>query len=304
MPVPSITVLMTVFNGMPYLKEAVRSVLAQDRKDFDFLILDNGSTDGGGAWLDQMAQRHGQALPRLAVEHLGENIGRTAALNRGLERVGTDVTALFDADDTAAPDRLSRLAEFFRDNPGIDLVGSDITYMDGSGTVLGRESFPEKHEELCRLLPVVNPFARSACAFRTRAALAAGGYDREFPYAQDFALWIAMLRQGSRAASIPESLARIRTHPGQSSRGLALLLVRAKDTWRLTDAMLDIPGLDRAARQLALLRGAKALWRLGQKRFALTRVWRAFCEAPFLPVFNPLLWRRLQRIRARNARGW
>ena len=304
MPTPSLTVLMTVYNGMPYLREAVQSVLQQDTRDFDVHIIDNASMDGGRAWLDEQAERHGQATPRLTVEHLSENIGRTAALKRGLERVQTEVTAILDADDKAAPGRVSSLKAFFRDNPDVDLVCSGITYIDSSGAVLGGESFPARHEELCRLLPACNPFARSACAFRTRAALAAGGYDPLFPHAQDLALWIAMLRQGSRAASLPEPLAFIRTHPGQKSRGLALLLVRAQDTQRLTEAILDIPGLDQAARQLALLRGAKALWRLGHRRSALARAWSAFLEAPFSLLCNPLLWRRVRRERIRSARGW
>lgn len=293
MPAPTVTVLMTVYNGMPYLQEAVRSVLGQSVRDFTFLVLNNGSTDDSAQYLAAVEEKQSGQLPRLCVAHLPENMGRTAVLNKGLDLVETDITAIIDADDLAMSRRIETQAAFFRDNPGIDLVGSDVVYLDSSGNCIGEEHFPPDHESLCNRLPLYNQFAHAACAFRTEAARAAGGYPEVYPYAQDMGLWIAMMRNGSKAASIQKCLAGIRVHPGQATRSLSLLMVRAEDNHRLAEAMLDIPGLSSASRQAARFRSALALSRLGRKKQAFEQLWRGFREAPLLLPLNPFLWRRL-----------
>ena len=284
---------MTVYNGMPYLKEAVRSVFEQNFRDFTFLALNNGSTDGSGEYLAELEKQRAGSLPRLVVRHMPENIGRTAVLNKGLELVETEITAIIDADDLAMPSRIEVQAAFFRDHPEIDLVGSDIIYIDRSGNRIGEERFPAEHQNLRDRLPLYNQFAHAACAFRTAAARAAGGYPAAYPYAQDMGLWVAMLCKGNKAASIQAPLAGIRVHPGQATRDLTLLMVRAEDNHRLAEAMLDIPDLSSASRQAACFRSAQALWRLGRKKQALSRLWRGIREAPLLLPWNPVLWQRL-----------
>ena len=293
MPLPSITVLMTVYNGMPYIKEAVRSVFEQDMKDFTFLVLNNGSTDGSGEFLAELESKRAGSLPHLHIRHLPENIGRTAVLNKGLELVETEITAIIDADDLAMPRRIETLAAFFRDHPDVDLVGSDVIYIDRAGNQIGEERFPASHRELCDRLPLYNQFAHAACAFRTLAARAAGGYPAAYPYAQDMGLWVAMLQGGGKAASIRIPLAGIRVHPGQATRDLALLMVRTEDNHRLAEAMLGIPALSPAARQAARFRSAHALMRLERRKQALIQFWRGIKEAPLLLPFNPILWSRL-----------
>lgn len=298
----SVTVIMTVYNGMPYLRESVRSMLRQDLPDFRLHIVNNGSSDGTRAFLDEMTAARAGKSPALTVEHLPENIGRTAALNRALAAVDTGLAAVMDADDLAAPNRISRQAALFHERPEVDLCVSGITYIDGNGSALGTDACPARHEDLLEALVVKSPFARSAMAFRAAAARDAGGFDERFPFSQDLALWIAMLARGSRAAGIPEPLACIRVHPGRRSGQIALLKVRARDAYRLAGAMLGIPGLGRAARQAAMVRRARALAALNHPRKAVEELWRAFQEAPLLLPFNPLVWRRarLERLRRKG----
>jgi glycosyltransferase involved in cell wall biosynthesis len=282
-----LTVLLTVYNGLPYLPEAVESVLAQDPPHFTFLILDNGSDDGGEIWL------RGLRDPRLRLIRLPRVLPRTEVLNQGLSLVTTAYTAIIDADDLAEPGRLPAQADFLDAHPEIDLVGSAVTLIDPQGRVLGRRDFPTDHEGIVAHLPLFNPFAHAACAFRTCAAREAGGYPEDFPYAQDEALWIALLRRGCRAANLPSPLARIRVHPGQASRDGRQRAIRANDNYRLALAMTDIPGLPPASRQAARLRAAGALFSLGRRREALAQARTAAAEAPLLLPVNPLLWRRI-----------
>jgi len=87
-----VTVLMTVFNGMPYLAEAVNSILRQTLSDFEFVIVDDGSTDGTADFLKSLED------PRISIIHQ-ENRGTAAAANHGLENINTRFVARMDADD-------------------------------------------------------------------------------------------------------------------------------------------------------------------------------------------------------------
>ncbi|MDR1489944.1 MAG: glycosyltransferase [Desulfovibrio sp.] len=289
----SLTVIMTVRNGMPYLEEAVDSIFAQTLRDFSFLIIDNASEDGTRVFLEQAAIRaHGKRLS-LRVERLPVNAGRTGALNLALGLVETELTAVMDADDISARSRLERQTEFLGLHPEVVLLGSDVAYINAQGRIVGEERFPATHKALRDHLPLYNPFAHSACMYRTGAARAAGGYDPSFFYAQDMALWIAMLRGGGRVASLEEKLALIRKHGGQATQNADMAGERALDNLRLCEAMLGLPGLGTSARQAALLRLACARYGLGEKKSALSQALGAVAEAPLHFFLNPLLWRRL-----------
>ncbi|MDR2161827.1 MAG: glycosyltransferase [Desulfovibrio sp.] len=282
-----VTVLLTVYNGMPFLREAVGSILAQTPADFAFLILDNGSNDGGETWLAGLKDQ------RLRLLRLPEPLPRTEALNKGLTLVETAYTAIIDADDLAEPGRLAAQTSFLDAHPEIDLLGSSVIAIDPSGAILERINFPTDHDSLVAHLPLFNPFAHAACIFRTRTVLEAGGYPGDFPYAQDLALWITLLRLGCRAASLAEPLARVRFHPGQASRDARRSKERAGDDHRLALAMLDIPGLPPASRQAARLRAAWALLVLRRNREALAQVLAAVSEAPLLLPVNSLIRQRI-----------
>ena len=289
MNTPEITVLLTVFNGMPYLPEAVESILAQTRKDFTFLILNNGSKDSSGEYLKSLSD------PRLCVVHLQETLPRTEVLNKALGMVQTPLTAVIDADDLAEPDRLDLQAALLARRPEVAFVGCDVRYVSPEGALLGEDRFPSDHESLLARMPLFNQFAHAGCMYRTEAARAVGGYPLEYPYAQDQGLWLALFRAGNKAASIPTFLAGIRVHPGQQTRSQKLIKARAEDDARLAAAMLDIPNLPKASRQAARLRRAAALYRLGRFGEAFGEVRSAVMEAPLLLPVNPILWERLQR---------
>lgn len=287
MSIPEITVLLTVYNGMPFLPEAVESILTQTRRNFVFLVVNNGSRDSSGMYLNSLAD------PRLKITHLEETLPRTEVLNKALEMVDTPLTAVIDADDLAEPDRLEAQAGFLQSHPDVALVGCNVRYVDPQGNFLGTDKFPEDHASLVARMPLFNQFAHAGCMYRTEAALAVGGYPRSSPYAQDQALWLALFRAGYKAASIPKILAGIRVHPGQQTRSAALNRARAEDDASLALAMLKIPDLPPASRQAARLRQAAALWRLGRKRECLSVFRAAVQEGPLLLPANPILWQRL-----------
>ena len=118
---PAVAVIMTVYNGETYLAEAIESVLAQTRVDFEFTIVDDGSDDGTPAILAEAEKD-----PRVRVIRAGR-MGRARALNVAWKNGSAPYVANLDADDLAEPQRLERQLEFMKSHPDIGLLGTAAT---------------------------------------------------------------------------------------------------------------------------------------------------------------------------------
>jgi glycosyltransferase involved in cell wall biosynthesis len=129
---PQVTVLLCVWNGEPHLKAAVDSILAQTFHDFEFLIIDDASTDGTPKFLASLTD------PRVRVVRNETNLGLTRSLNRGLKLARGELIARQDADDWSTPDRLELQLPFLRANPPVVAVGAQAQLIDGNGGDLGR----------------------------------------------------------------------------------------------------------------------------------------------------------------------
>lgn len=140
--------------------------------------------------------------------------------------------------------------------------------------------------------------------FRTEAAHRAGGFSSAFRLAPAAALWASMIRQGSITASIDEPLATVRLRPSRTRRDLALLMLRAKESYRLTTLLRATPGLSLAARQAVLCMGAHSLSRLGRRSHALALYAKSVYMAPWLFPVNPLIWRRIIAHLRRKRTGY
>lgn len=203
---PALTVLMTVRDGEPYLREAVESILKQTFQDFHFLVLDNASTDSSREVI------RGFDDGRIELVELPEDVGQTAALNRGLQMIETPWVARIDADDVSLPGRLEMQMSYLRENPGVVLLGAGVRKIDGSGRTLREVEVAVDDVELrWRLLVHSTGFAHSAVVFHAGAARKAGGYAEELRHAQDYGLWCCMARSG-RIANIPDRLVFVREH--------------------------------------------------------------------------------------------
>lgn len=199
----AITVLMSVHNGLPFVADAVRSVLGQTAGDFEFLILDDASTDGTRDFLRTLDD------PRVRVIELAENVGLTAALNRGLREARGEFVARQDADDASHPRRLEMQTAFLRTNPPCAVVGSQARLVDGAGRSQGVKHFPLGHRGICFAHLFDNALAHSAAMFRRAAVQAAGSYDESWTASQDYELW-SRLSERHALANLPERLVTLR----------------------------------------------------------------------------------------------
>jgi glycosyltransferase involved in cell wall biosynthesis len=130
---PEVTVLMPVYNGMPFLPEAVDSILNQTLRDFTFLIINDGSTDDTEEYLDRLDD------PRLQIVHQ-PNQGIGAALNAGLALCKTEFIARMDSDDLSLPSRLKAQLDFLNLHKDVGLVGTKFAYLG----ISGRSGFPPR----------------------------------------------------------------------------------------------------------------------------------------------------------------
>lgn len=211
---PRVTVLMTVYNGLPYLPQAIESVLNQTLRNFEFLIVDDGSTD------DSVACIRSYRDPRIRVLCNETNLGQARSLNRGLSLARAPYLARLDQDDAFLPDRLRRQVAVLDARPDVAVVGSWVYYVRADGRKTGVVGMPinDFGMFLGALLTFASPFGHTTAMFRRDVVLALGGYDVSFAPCEDYELWgrLALHRHG--AISLPNPLMCLRIHEQQQSQ--------------------------------------------------------------------------------------
>ncbi|MBI5326761.1 MAG: glycosyltransferase [Deltaproteobacteria bacterium] len=184
MNVPKVTVLMSVYNDERYVSQAIESILKQTFTDFEFLIINDGSTDSTSCILEQYAQKDN----RIKVVHQ-ENIGLTKSLNKGLKIAVGEYIARMDADDISLMHRLQRQVELLDEHSDIAVLGSWAQIIDEKGDVVS-EYCPALSPVLLRWrLLFGNCLLHSTVMFRKDVIIRAGGYPEDCMIAQDYDLW-------------------------------------------------------------------------------------------------------------------
>jgi glycosyltransferase involved in cell wall biosynthesis len=181
--VVKITVLMSVYNTpAPMLERSIQSILSQSLTAFEFLILDDGSTEPStAAYLAEAAARDSRI--RLLFE---PHLGLTPCLNRGLALAQGDLIARQDADDWSEPQRLERQAAYLALHPETGLLGSAAWTHQQDETALWPVTMPETHTEILAAFAEGNPFIHGSTAFRTALARELGGYREKLHCSQDY----------------------------------------------------------------------------------------------------------------------
>lgn len=203
---------MPVRNGEVFLDEAVASIRRQAFSDFEFVVVDDGSTDGTASLL----ARHAAEDDRIRV-FAATGAGIVDALNQALAAARGDLLARMDADDIAEPGRFARQVAEMDARRDLVLLGTAATEIDGRGSAVGTIRPETDPARLLELLRELNPFLHPTVVMRRNAVEAAGGYRRSFALAEDYDLWIRLAREGV-VANLPDALLRLRRHPNQLSR--------------------------------------------------------------------------------------
>jgi glycosyltransferase involved in cell wall biosynthesis len=213
-----VSVLMPAFNAERFLAEAIESVLAQTHEDLELLIVDDGSKDG----TLELARGYARRDPRVRVLQNPENLGTVRTRNRLFDEADpkSELFALMDADDVCLPDRFAEQLDFLRVQPGHALVGGNLILIDEAGDEIGRREYPQRFEDIARVITRVNPIAQPAAMLRRTAIEAVGRYDARYPQCQDYDLWMRVARR-FEIANLARYVLRYRISQGQvKSRAL------------------------------------------------------------------------------------
>jgi len=209
---PTISVLMPVYNAERYVAEAVESILNQTLGDFEFLIIDDGSTDRSL----RILQRYAAADARIRLISR-TNEGLVATLNELLALAQGELIARMDADDVALPHRFAQQVDFLRREPTVVCVGGAQDKIDEAGRMLIHHEDPLHDAEiqrmaLCGRVPINHPSAM----MRREAVLQVGGYDATLYPAEDLDLWLRLGEIG-KLANLPETVLKYRQHANSVS---------------------------------------------------------------------------------------
>ncbi|MEK9627502.1 MAG: glycosyltransferase [Nitrospinota bacterium] len=201
---PKISVVTSVHNGEDFLKQCVNSILNQTLTDWEYIILNNGSTDRTAEILNNYND------PRIRIVHQ-ENLGVPRSLNKGVSLCNADLIARLDADDYVLPNWLERQYEFMSKNKDVVISSSRFEELY-NGKILP-QSFPfvEKDSEIRKCLCFMNPIPHSFTVIRKHSLMKIGGYDPHLVIAHDYDLWIRLLEDG-KANNLDEVLGVCRTH--------------------------------------------------------------------------------------------
>ena len=213
MSASKVTVLMTVYNGMPYLTKSVESVLGQSLIDFEFVIVDDGSTDGTADYLASLDDDRVKVISQ-------ENGGTADAANHGLQHVTTEFVARMDADDISMSNRLELQLDYMLANPEVGILGSQVAPA-GEQSIGKSLNLPESHKDIFdALMSGHHGLAHSSLMIRTKTLKEVGGYWK-FPLIDD---WDMMLRMGevSKLANLSNIMLLYRVHSG-SLNGQSML---------------------------------------------------------------------------------
>lgn len=214
---PTVSVLMTVYNGQSYLGEAVESILTQSFTDFEFVIIDDGSTDDSLPMLREYEKRD----PRIRLFER-PHAGIVPAANFGLRQCRGEFLARMDSDDVALPQRFQIQVKTLREHPSVVVLGGAYDLIDAAGRFLRRQWPPTDNDSLQELsLAGLTPICQPLAMIRRSAMHRVGEYDVVVETAEDNDMWLRLGEVGELMC-IPEVLLKYRQHAASVSEVKAL----------------------------------------------------------------------------------
>lgn len=207
---PAVSILMSVYNGAPYLGLAIDSVLKQTYRNLELVIVDDGSTDESPAIINKFKCTDS----RIRSFRNERNLGLVASLNRGLAACQAELVARADSDDIFRSDRIQIQLDFMKSHPEVGVIGSAVEFIDQNGAILNRQlhSFPTSWGDI-RLHSLLGCCLwHTTVMFRKTPVDEAGRYSTEFVGGpEDYDLWARLLDK-TQIVNLPLPLAKQRLH--------------------------------------------------------------------------------------------
>ncbi len=219
--IPTISIVMSVYNGGRYLGDSVASILKQTYTNFEFIIINDGSTDRSLEILTEYIEKDN----RIAIINQ-PNSGLSNSLNRGIELSRGDLIARMDADDISNPTRLEKQFNFMNNNPEVAVAGTAFELF-GENTKSKIITMPVTNESIRRNLAFRFCLCHPTVMFRRKTIVDAEGYQGTGP-CQDLELWLRLSRNKTlQFANLEKPLLKYRIHPNQIKRSIKAYVAAA-----------------------------------------------------------------------------
>jgi glycosyltransferase involved in cell wall biosynthesis len=199
---PFVSVVMPVYNAGQYLRDAIDSILSQTYKDFEFIIIDDGSTDCSPDILKEFA---GQDA-RIVILTNERNEGIVHALNRGIASAKGKYIVRMDADDISLPGRFIKQVEYMEGHPSTGVCGASLSYINAQGEDSGILRYGQPDRSLLLKTPLLHPTVIIRSSVLKEHNLA---YIEKYRFAEDYFLWLQIARR-SAIASIDDVVLKYR----------------------------------------------------------------------------------------------
>ena len=288
---PTVTVLMPTYNAEAFLVEALQSILSQTWKDFEFLIVNDASSDATPQILAQTQD------PRIRIIQNPTRLGVTGSLNRGLSEARGQIVCRMDADDISDPERIHLQTEHLLKEPKAGLVSSLYEFIDEKDLKVRTFKRPSLDPVLIHWNLLFRNYlgGHGQVAFKIDLARKVGGYSSELPYSQDYDLWLRLARV-TEVHILTESLFKRRIHKdaiGTQKRAeqLQCSIETAKT------ALREVTGREISEKEILLLRKFMSSFFEAKKEFPsfeelsqlernLREIKSGFFESPFGRPFS------------------
>lgn len=210
---PLVSVNMPVYNGETFIAEAIESILAQTFKDFEFIIVNDGSTDNTVKIIEKFKDR------RIRIVHNTQKSGLAHVRNKAINESRGKYIAILDSDDRACPERLQKQVDFLETHLAHCLVCSWVDYIDHKGKTTGSEYFTYKDNEMGSALFFHDCIAQSSVMLRKNMLPEKEPYNINLTITEDYYLWIQLVKK-FKMHIIKEPLVQYRNHSTNTSQNM------------------------------------------------------------------------------------
>lgn len=201
-----ISVVMSVYNAEKYLEEAIDSILKQTYQNYEFIIVNDCSSDRSYEILTEYEKKS----TKIILIHNSSNLGLTTNLNKAISIAKGKYIARMDADDISELNRFEKQVIFFNAHDDIDIVGTFSNDIDEHGKIFRKRTTPVTHKNIIKILPMFCPMSHPTIMFKKESLAKIGFYNEKFRTSQDLDLYLRAAGAGLKFANIPEYLFRYR----------------------------------------------------------------------------------------------
>lgn len=213
---PLVSVIIPVFNAGEFLREAIESILYQTYKNFEFIIVDDCSTDGSWKIIKSYQKKYPAKIKTIRLKK-NLNRGGDSCANLAIKRAKGKYIARMDADDIAVIDKLEKQVEFLEENPDIFLVGSNAHVINTKGIIIGEKLEPLKHKDIYNSYARFHPIIHPTSMFRRLINGKRFFYQISYSANNDYHTFFKLICTGFRFANLKEKLIYYRIHSGNDT---------------------------------------------------------------------------------------